>query len=89
VVQKQRNGRGNFVAVTVLGDSKGRGCVIIREGRDAWGWRSVSHEINGLFQSKVSKKQSIIHRWPIAGDSTAQGTKIQILGKNLVHSKMP
>ena len=37
VVQKQMNGRCNFVIVTVLGDSKGRGCVIIPEGRDGAG----------------------------------------------------
>ena len=38
VVQKQRNDRGGFVIVTVLGDSKGRGCVIVPKGRDTWGW---------------------------------------------------
>uniref|UniRef100_A0A2N9IF49 CCHC-type domain-containing protein n=1 Tax=Fagus sylvatica TaxID=28930 RepID=A0A2N9IF49_FAGSY len=41
VVQKQRNNRGSFVTVTVLGDSKRRGGVIIPEGRDSWGWRGV------------------------------------------------
>ena len=36
-MQKQRNGRGRFVTIIVLGDSKGRGCVIVPEGRDACG----------------------------------------------------
>ena len=76
VVQKQRNGRVNFVIVMVLGDSKGRGCVIIPEGRDAWGWRGVSHEINGLLISKVIEKKSVNHRWPIAGNFTVQGHQI-------------
>ena len=48
VVQKQRNNRGSFVTITVLGDSKGRGGVIIPEGKDSWGWRGVSMELQGL-----------------------------------------
>ena len=76
VVQKQRNDRGRFVTVTVLGDSKGRGCVIILEGRDAGGWRGVSHEINGLLLPKVNEKQSSNHRWPIAGAFTVQGLHV-------------
>uniref|UniRef100_A0A2N9IUI4 Reverse transcriptase domain-containing protein n=1 Tax=Fagus sylvatica TaxID=28930 RepID=A0A2N9IUI4_FAGSY len=52
VVQKQRNGRGGFVTVTVLGDSKGRGCVIVPEGRDTWGWRGLSKEVDGLMGVK-------------------------------------
>jgi hypothetical protein len=34
VVQKQQNGRGSFVTVTVLGDSKGKGGVIIPAGKE-------------------------------------------------------
>ena len=48
VVQKQRNNRGSFVTVTVLGDSKGQSGVIIPEGRDSWGWHGVSMELQGL-----------------------------------------
>uniref|UniRef100_A0A2N9GEX2 Reverse transcriptase domain-containing protein n=1 Tax=Fagus sylvatica TaxID=28930 RepID=A0A2N9GEX2_FAGSY len=48
----ERNGRGGFVTVTVLGDSKGRGCVIVPEGRDTWGWRGLSKEVDGLMGSK-------------------------------------
>uniref|UniRef100_A0A2N9FZM9 Reverse transcriptase domain-containing protein n=1 Tax=Fagus sylvatica TaxID=28930 RepID=A0A2N9FZM9_FAGSY len=44
----ERNGRGGFVTMTVLGDSKGRGCVIVLEGRDTWGWRGLSKEVDGL-----------------------------------------
>ena len=53
VVQKQRNDKGNFVTVTILGDSKGRGGVIILEGRDCWGWRGISVEIGELLSSKA------------------------------------
>jgi hypothetical protein len=53
VIQKQRNDRGNFVTVTVLGDSKGRDGVIIPEGRESWGWRSISLEVDGLLRSKA------------------------------------
>ena len=53
VIQKQRNSRGSFVSATVLGNSKGRGCVIILEGRDACGWRGVSHELGSLLLPKA------------------------------------
>ena len=46
MVQNQKNGRGSFASVTVLGDSKSRDCVIIPEGRDTWGWRGFSHEMD-------------------------------------------
>ena len=64
VVQKQRNGRGGFVTVTVLGDSKGRGCVIVPEGRDTWGWRGLSKEVDGLMGSKATAEHSNTHRRP-------------------------
>ena len=48
VIQKQRNGKGCFVSVTVLGDTKGKCSVIIPEGRAAGGWRGFSQEINGI-----------------------------------------
>jgi hypothetical protein len=48
VIQKQRNGKGRFVSVTVLGETKGKGSVIIPEGREAGGWRGFSQEINGI-----------------------------------------
>jgi hypothetical protein len=56
VMQKQRNGRGRFVTITMLGDSKGRGCVIVPEGRDACGWRGMSHEINGVMDATTTEK---------------------------------
>jgi hypothetical protein len=34
VIQKQRNGKGRFASVTVLGETKDRGSVIIPEGRE-------------------------------------------------------
>ena len=47
VVQKQRNDRGNFVTVTVLGDS---------EGRDSWGWRGISVELEHIQSGSILKK---------------------------------
>uniref|UniRef100_A0A2N9FPT0 Reverse transcriptase domain-containing protein n=1 Tax=Fagus sylvatica TaxID=28930 RepID=A0A2N9FPT0_FAGSY len=74
VIQKQRNDRGNFVTVTVLGDSKGRGGVIILEGRESWGWRGISMEVDGLLRSKAFEHQSANHhRRQTAGNSTATG----------------
>ena len=73
VVQKQKNGRGSFVSVTVLGDSKSRDCVIIPEGRDTWGWRGISHEIDHLLRPKVVEQQGAnLHR-PEGGNSTVVG----------------
>ncbi len=40
--QKQRNDWGRYVSITEFGVSKGRGYVIISEGRDLWGWRGFS-----------------------------------------------
>jgi hypothetical protein len=73
VIQKQRNSRGSFVSVTVLRDSKGRGCVIIPEGRDACGWRGISHEIDILLLPKVIEQHGVQHRRPEVGNSTANG----------------
>jgi hypothetical protein len=53
VIQKQRNGKGRFASVTVLGETKDRGFVIIPEGRDAGGWRGFSKEINGVLTPAV------------------------------------
>jgi hypothetical protein len=74
VIQKQRNDKGNFVTVTILGDSKGRGGVIIPEGKDSWGWRGVSVEMGELLSSKAMANPGGNHRrQPIAGKSTTQG----------------
>ena len=73
VVQKQKNGRGSFVSVTVLGDSKSRDCVIIPEGRDTWGWRGISHEIDHLLRPKVVEQQGANSRRPEGGNSMAGG----------------
>ncbi len=53
VIQKQRNGKGRFASMTVLGETKDRGSVIIPEGRDAGGWRGFSQEINGVLTPAV------------------------------------
>jgi hypothetical protein len=74
VVQKQRNDRGNFLTVTVLGDSKGRGGVIIPEGKDFWGWRGFSVEVDGLLSSKAMEKHTVNqYRQPPAGQFTETG----------------
>jgi hypothetical protein len=72
VVQKQMNGWGSFVSVTVLGDAKGRGCVIIPEGRNVWGWRGVSHEIDHFLRPKTREQQGVNPRRPEGGNSTAE-----------------
>uniref|UniRef100_A0A2N9HVH9 Elongation factor P C-terminal domain-containing protein n=1 Tax=Fagus sylvatica TaxID=28930 RepID=A0A2N9HVH9_FAGSY len=66
VVQKQQNGRGSFVTITVLGDSKGRGGVIIPAGKESWGWRRLSEELDGLLNPKVAANHGEIHRQPPA-----------------------
>ena len=70
VVQKQRNNRGSFVTVTVLGDSKGRGGVIIPEGRDSWGWCGVSVELQGLLNPTAAELHGDNHRRQPAGQPT-------------------
>jgi hypothetical protein len=79
VVQKQRNGRGGFVTVPVLGDSKGRGCVIVPEGRDTWGWRGLSKEVDGLMGLKAKAEHGNTHRR--LGPVLAQGSRNSNFGK--------
>ena len=73
VVQKQQNGRGSFVTITVLGDSKGRGGVIIPTGKESWGWRGLSEELDGLLNPKAATNHGEIHRRPLASKAPAQG----------------
>lgn len=73
VVQKQQNGRGSFVTITVLGDSKGKGGVIIPAGKESWGWRRLSEELDGLLNPKVAANHGEILRQPPAGKAPAQG----------------
>jgi hypothetical protein len=40
--------------VTVLGETKNKGSVIIPKGRGAGGWRGFSQEINGILTPAVS-----------------------------------
>ena len=68
VIQKQKNDRGNFVTVTVLGDSKERGGVIIPKGKESWGC-GISEELNGLLSATATEN----HRRPLAGKSTSLG----------------
>ena len=64
VIQKQRNARGGFVSITVLGESRGKGIVIILERRDGKGWRGVSNVIHGLLTSMVPEKHDSNPRRP-------------------------
>jgi hypothetical protein len=75
VVQKQKNDRGSFVSVTVLGDSKNRDFVIIpeAEGRDTWGWRGFSHEMDLLLRPKVVEQQGVNSRRQEGGNSMVEG----------------
>jgi hypothetical protein len=98
VIQNQRNDMGNFVTVTVLEDSKGRGGVIIPEGKDSWGWCGISVEMGELLSSKAMANHGVNHRrQPIAGKSTAQGNfrkeyctfKIAIIQGNNIPKILP
>jgi hypothetical protein len=62
VIQKQRNGKGRFASMTVLGETKERGVVIIPEGRDAGGWRGFSQEINGALTPAVPAVPKVNHQ---------------------------
>uniref|UniRef100_A0A2N9HEY0 Reverse transcriptase domain-containing protein n=1 Tax=Fagus sylvatica TaxID=28930 RepID=A0A2N9HEY0_FAGSY len=64
VLQKQRNGKGRFVTITTLGESKNKGYVIIPEGRDACGWHGLSREINGLMAAMTAGSRDVNHRRP-------------------------
>ena len=97
VIQKQQNGRGSFVTVTVLGDSKGRGGVIIPAGRESWGWHGLSEELDGLLNPKAAANHGDIHQRLPAGKAPAQGNfrnefcsfkAVVIQGKNLL-KKLP
>jgi hypothetical protein len=80
VLQKQRNGKGRFVTITVLGESKSKGSVIIPEGRDACGWHGLSKEINGIMAAKSAGNRDANHRWPEERQRTVQDNH----GSNLV-----
>ena len=64
VLQKQRNGKGQFVTITTLGESKNKGYVIIPEGRDASGWHVLSRGINGLMAAMTAGSRDVNHRRP-------------------------
>jgi hypothetical protein len=72
VIQKQRNGKGRFASVTVLGETKDKGSVIILEGRGAGGWRDFSQEINGILTPAVSVLNHHRRQTPIPDGSGAQ-----------------
>ena len=89
VLQKQRNGKGRFVTITTLGESKNKKYVIIPEGRDASGWQGLSREINALMAASTVGSRDVNHRRPqpanmnIAGD---RGTFAAIVsGQGRVH----
>ena len=64
VLQKQRNGKGQFVTITTLGESKSKGYLIIPGGRDACGWHGLSREINGLMAATTAGSRDVNHRRP-------------------------
>uniref|UniRef100_A0A2N9IKL7 Uncharacterized protein n=1 Tax=Fagus sylvatica TaxID=28930 RepID=A0A2N9IKL7_FAGSY len=59
VLQKQRNGKGRFVTITALGESKSKGYVIIPERQDAFGWQGLSQEIMVLWLRRTLGMQLI------------------------------
>ena len=56
VIQKQMNGKGRFVSVVVLGESKSKGTVIILEGKGTRGWKGFSLEVAGFLPPTVGEK---------------------------------
>jgi hypothetical protein len=71
-IQKQRNGKGRFVSVTVLGDTKGKGSVIIPEGRAAGGWRGFSQEINAILTLVATVVNQLRRQTPLHNVSEPQ-----------------
>ena len=76
VIQKQMNNKRLFVSLTVLGDSRGKGNVIILDGKETRGWRGFSHELDGILflaalEKAVAKVNSDSHWRPAMnhGDS--------------------
>ena len=64
VLQKQKNGKGRFVTITALGDTKSKGSVIIPEGSDSCGWNGVRQEISGLMDEHVHGQREVTKHWP-------------------------
>uniref|UniRef100_A0A2N9H333 Reverse transcriptase domain-containing protein n=1 Tax=Fagus sylvatica TaxID=28930 RepID=A0A2N9H333_FAGSY len=96
VMQKQRNGKGRFVSVTVLGEKTGKGSVIIPEGREAGGWRGFSQEINGILTpaatvvNQTRRQTQIFHGAGAHQDSNSAGNSKSfkdavILGNSIPH----
>uniref|UniRef100_A0A2N9EFL4 Reverse transcriptase domain-containing protein n=1 Tax=Fagus sylvatica TaxID=28930 RepID=A0A2N9EFL4_FAGSY len=75
VLQKQRNGKGRFVTITTLGDSKSKGYVIIPEGRGAGGWQGASQEITNIMDAQNHGTREINQRWPQPRQPTVQGNR--------------
>ena len=71
-IQKQRNGKGRFVSVTVLGDTKGKGSVIIPEGRAAGDWRGFSQEINAILTPVATVLNQLRMQTPLHNVSEPQ-----------------
>ncbi len=61
------------MTVTVLGDSKGRGGVIIPASRESWGWHGLSEELDGLLNPKADANHGDICQRPPAGKAPTQG----------------
>jgi hypothetical protein len=76
VLQKQRNGKGRFVTITALGDSKSKRYVIIPEGRDACGWHGLSQEINSIMAAQNNGKREMNHRQPQTRNLMGQGSQV-------------
>ena len=76
VLQKQRNGKGRFVTITALGDTKSKGYVIIPEGRDAGGWNGVRQEISGIMDEQVHGKREVTQRRLEPWYLTEQGNQV-------------
>jgi hypothetical protein len=76
VLQKQRNGKGRFVTITALGDSKSKGYVIIPEGRDACGWHGLSQEINNIMAAQNHGNREVNQRRPQSRHLTVQGNQV-------------
>ena len=72
VLQKQRNGKGRFVTITALGDSKNKGYVIIPEGRGAGGWQGASQEITNIMDAQNHGIRKINQSQPQPRQPTVQ-----------------
>uniref|UniRef100_A0A2N9F9H8 Uncharacterized protein n=1 Tax=Fagus sylvatica TaxID=28930 RepID=A0A2N9F9H8_FAGSY len=75
------NNKGRFVSLTVLRDSRGKGNVIILDGKETRGWHGFSHELDGILflaalEKAVAEVNSDSHWRPAMNHGDSVGTDL-------------